>query len=210
MGDPLRVNKAARKERLQSLGWWKWFVLRRTALTGAGTPDADKQASEEVERHIEGGLSAEDVPYAEECGEAVHVPDGRVFFPKVDVRECRDPVAIIWYLYENIDNLEATESTAPSRGAWYQLQAIRGSVDLRSEFYRNTWPKVIPPKSKVDGGGEKVHERDTSIVKVADVYRTLREAANSKGPGGEPAVEGGGSEEGGGVEELSAGVDEGE
>lgn len=152
---------AARRERYRRLGVWEWFKGRRGWLKEQGVEGRDANRWAEIE--VEALLGGEVLPDREVTVE-LPIPEsdedaGRVIVrlpvagevagsepAEENLKECRDTREILWYVFDNLENERARLKEAPSSGAWSLLKRVRESVDLKDDFYKLFFTKLLPSK----------------------------------------------------------------
>lgn len=125
--------------------------MERRAKRAAGIEDSQTRFCRPIKRE-----HAEDTVQAalEKEGFVVKDPSKRTS------TRCNPRTDIIW-VYNNLDNLAVTIDDAPSTGAYYYLTSIRSDPDLRTDFYKSVFPKVLP--TKADSAKEEEAEADTQV-----------------------------------------------
>ena len=61
-----------------------------------------------------------------------------------------DARKVVQWVFENMGVVDVKPEDAPCGGAWSLLMELRKDAVMRSDFYRSTWPKLLPAKSQVD------------------------------------------------------------
>ena len=56
---------------------------------------------------------------------------------------------IIEWLYDNIGVADVEVTDAPTAGAWNHLLTLRANPTMLEDFYKNTWPRILPNKARI-------------------------------------------------------------
>jgi hypothetical protein len=187
-------TKGEIKERLQADGRWKPFVAERERLKADGVPagDAWKMAAEkfpwlsptqiakakdvprETSENIAGkgaiGIVAQDNNWT-----AKNLPSSA--FTNMDSTDTR---AVIQWVFDNIGIEDLSPKDAPSSGAWFLLQEVRSFPELRREFYKTIFPKILPTKSQLEEMLEKFADDGRKQFGIIDtLQRAIEERVSS-------------------------------
>jgi hypothetical protein len=75
---------------------------------------------------------------------------GAVWLEQFAGKEKVNSLAIVEWVFDNIDMLDVTPDMAPCAGAWRLLLRVRKHPDLLKEFYRSIWVRILPTKSAIE------------------------------------------------------------
>ena len=83
---------------------------------------------------------------------------------------------VVQWVFDHMDISDVSVGSCPSSGAWSLLSACRSSKDLKREFYRQIWPKLLPTKSHLemearyrdDGRQLEIIDRVSAAAREAD------------------------------------------
>ena len=80
------------------------------------------------------------------------------------------PRKVVEWVFDNllVDSLKPDD--APSPGAWALLQDLKQYPDLRKEFYRSIWSKLLPTKTELDAA-EKFSDDGREQIKLIERVR---------------------------------------
>jgi len=130
-----------------------------------------------------------DQPPAVDDGAAAD--SGSVRLEQFAGREKTSTLAIVEWVFDNIDMLDVTPDMAPCAGAWSLLLRVRKHPDLLKEFYRSIWVRILPSKTEIeqlqrfaDDGREQL----TLIDRIQQARTNAVLSARSEGLCGEPEV----------------------
>jgi hypothetical protein len=73
---------------------------------------------------------------------------------------------IIQWVFEHLD-LEVEPEDAPSSGAWSLLNSIRANDQLRLEFFKTIWPKLLPTKNQFEAA-ERFQDDGRETFEIID------------------------------------------
>lgn len=157
----MAVNRAERKKRLQAEGKWDAFKTKRDELRASGksVQESDEEAWLFVSPDKDAGLlppvdvSVPDISGVD-ADDALKpiVASGKSRISK-SVWSGRDrvgPREVCEWVFDNMWVDDITPADAPSAGAWGLLIACRRYPDVFKDFYRTTWPKILPNKAELD------------------------------------------------------------
>ena len=169
-------SKAALKKQLTEEGRWEAFVARREELKNQGLEPkaAWEQATHEFEQGAEqkqadtnkSGDSADNGGNAATGG-----LDGKVFNAAG-----ASPRKVVEWVFDNLLLDDLKPDDAPSPGAWALLQDLKKYPDLRKEFYRSIWSKLLPTKTELDAA-ERFSDDGREQIKLIERVRAASKNA---------------------------------
>lgn len=163
-------SRRALKERLIREGRWDAFVARREALKYEGLEP--KAAWEQTRYDFEQVFEQTRTDVDKSADSA----DGGGDVPAVSL-DCKvrnaagaSPRKVVEWVFDNllVDGLKPDD--APSPGAWALLQDLKKYPDLRKEFYRSIWSKLLPTKTELDAA-EKFSDDGREQIKLIERVR---------------------------------------
>lgn len=178
-----RRHRNSRKGFFQSEGAWDYFVELRESLKADGyeAREAIHIAEDETwEKIAQGyfrtngsptvGLRSE--PLADDDHVQTADREDRQLPAELFERQSRDFLAIVWFVFDNLDNPHADPMDAPSAGAWSYLQHCRESEIARSDFYQHFW-KLAPSRAQVEKSGAAEAGKDANMQLLDDLLAKI-------------------------------------
>lgn len=161
-------TKAQFRERLSREGRWDTFVQRRNAMKANGVSAVDAwrllregpefQPISLVQQAFENRAKSvvfEDGVEVNNNGEEVvaRLPSSKEMFDLVSKSKGGKHVSmteVVRWVFENMDNPNATMEEAPCMGAYSLLSWVKEKPGNKAEFYRAFAVKLMPTKNEVD------------------------------------------------------------
>lgn len=84
---------------------------------------------------------------------------------------------IIQWVFENLD-VDVEPASAPSAGAWSLLNSIRKDEQLRLEFYKGIWAKLLPTKQQLEAA-ERFTDDGRDVFEIIDKLRAASQEAST-------------------------------
>lgn len=124
-------------------------------------------------------------PVPEELKETPKRPDYIIDLSKDDWDDMTPstPLAVINWIFENMDVADVKPHDAPSPGAWSLYIRIKNDPEMQREFYKTQWMKTLPSKNRmeeamgalVDDGRKQLKHLDKLIsgIQGAEEERSL-------------------------------------
>ena len=181
------LSKNTMRSRLQKAGVWDVFVVERERLKGAGhsameawqlaysfSMSPPSEPSPGSSSAPPGGVSLAPAPSS--LGSSSGGDSSPVSRSDFDGKPAADARSVVQWVFDNMDLSDVSVSDCPSAGAWSLLMACRVSRDLKREFYRGIWPKLLPSRSHMemearfrdDGRQISIIDRVAAAARAAD------------------------------------------
>jgi hypothetical protein len=163
-------SRRALKERLIREGRWDAFVARREDLKCQGLEP--KAAWEQTIHEFEQVSEQKQTGVAKSADSTDGSGDVSAVVLDCKVRNAggASPRKVVEWVFDNllVDSLKPDD--APSPGAWALLQDLKQYPDLRKEFYRSIWSKLLPTKTELDAA-EKFSDDGREQIKLIERVR---------------------------------------
>lgn len=136
-------TREAFKTRLKDQGQWNEFLELR-----------DQYKQQGCEPKVAYAMAMEKFPPGQPpvVGDGSSDPAecGAVWLEQFAGKEKVSSLAIVEWVFDNIDMLDVTPGMAPCAGAWSLLLRVRKHPDLLKEFYRSIWVRILPSKTAIE------------------------------------------------------------
>ena len=180
-----QLSKEVMRTRCKKLGIWKEFVdLRDSYKSGGLSPtEAWHRAFGELavaqsasRSHVESSPAGPGEPVPPSPS---GLPGPLSFSVALSDFAGKTPASareVVQWVFDHMDISDVGVGSCPSSGAWSLLSACRSSNDLKREFYRQIWPKLLPTKSHLemearyrdDGRQLEIIDRVSAAAREAD------------------------------------------
>jgi len=89
-----------------------------------------------------------------------------------------DPLADLRWVFQALGAKDLTPADAPSAGAWGLLTALQGDEMMLKSFYSTVFPKILPSKSQIDKGEDRVDDGRKLFGIIDQLLREPPDAAD--------------------------------
>lgn len=180
------------KSDLKQRGVWEFFLKKRESLQSSGyepgeARDLALEACTELEPGLEVKLSPEP-PDTKDPAERVT----RDSFPQLADSKYSAPTALqeMRWVAETWGLDDVSTEDAPSINAWFWREQVRQDKNVRQQFYRDVYPKLLPTTRQLEAQSRTDDDASTELTILDEVQRiseALREQANQPEPETESA-----------------------
>lgn len=107
---------------------------------------------------------------------------GTVCLEQFAGKEKASSLAIVEWVFDNIDMLDVTPDMAPCAGAWSLLLRVRRHPDLLKEFYRSIWVRILPSKTGIEQLQRFEDDGREQLSLISRIEQAHADAVLSAGP----------------------------